>query len=179
MRHFKKLSALLLLCAAILCGCTQSNIVSPTGGTVEGPVVPDVETKDNVEIDWSEVQQALRDEFIEPYATFGDYVMDLKIEYDGASKTLTLLLPVNAKTTDEIAVAYGEAVLKMCGDELATQDFSYTPSDEDTLYYGSFFDENNAKVQIFPFNTQDDESTYYVNDTVKAGEQRALVPQAK
>lgn len=179
MRHFKKLSALFLLCAAILCGCTQSNIVSPTGGTVEGPAVPDVETRDNVEIDWSEVNQAVRDEFMEPYGPYGDYVMDMAVSYDAASKTMTVLLPVTAKTTGEIAVSYGEAVLKVCGDELATQDFSYEPSDEEQLYYGSFFDENNVVVQIFPFNTQDDKSTYLVNDTMKAGEQRALVALTK
>ena len=96
MRNFKKLSALFLLCAAILCGCTQSNIVSPTGGPVEGPAVPDVETRDNVEIDWSEVNQAVRDEFMEPYGPYGDYVMDMAVSYDAASKTMTVLLPVTA-----------------------------------------------------------------------------------
>ena len=174
MKQFKKLSALFLLCAAILCGCTQSNIVSPTGGVVEGPAVPDVETKDDVEIDWDEVNQAMRDEFMEPYGPFGDYVMEMAVTYDASSKTVTVLLPVTAKTTGEIAVEYGEAVLKVLGYELATQDFSYAPSDEEKLYYGGFFDENNVKIQIFPFNSQDDESTYLVNDTIKAGEQRAL-----
>ena len=55
MRHFRKLSALFLLCAAILCGCTQSNIVTPDG-VQEGPAVPDLETHANVEIDWNEVR---------------------------------------------------------------------------------------------------------------------------
>lgn len=100
--------------------------------------------------------------------------MEMAATYDASSKTVTVLLPVTAKTTGEIAVEYGEAVLKVIGDELATQDFSYTPSDEEKLYYGGFFDENNVKIQIFPFNSQDDESTYLVNDTIKAGEQRAL-----
>ena len=131
----------------------------PTGGVEEGPAVPDVETKDDVEIDWDEVNQAMRDEFMEPYGPFGDYVMEMAATYDASSKTVTVLLPVTAKTTGEIAVEYGEAVLKVIGDELATQDFSYTPSDEEKLYYGGFFDENNVKIQIFPFNSQDDEST--------------------
>ena len=176
MRHFRKLSALFLLCAAILCGCTQSNIVTPNG-VQEGPAVPDLETRSDVEIDWNEVREALREEFIDPYGTFADYVLDIDVKYDEASKTVTILLPVTPNTTGEIAVAYGEAVLKVCGDELATQDFNYTSSEQDKLYYGSYFDDHNVLVQVFPYGTQDDVSTYYVNDTMKAGEQRALTAQ--
>ena len=47
------------------------------------------------------------------------------------------------------------------------------------IHYGSYFDDHNVLVQVFPYGTQDDVSTYYVNDTMKAGEQRALVAQAQ
>lgn len=174
MKNFRKLSALVLLCAAVLCGCTQSNIVSPTGGLVEGPAVPDMGPSEDVEIDWGEVHQTLRDEFIDPYGAFGNYVVDIGVMYDEEKELLTIMLPVSPKTTGEIAVAYGQAVLKVCGDELATQDFSYEPSEEETLYYGSYFDEHDVQVQIFPAGGEDDLSSYYVNDTMKAGEQREL-----
>ena len=36
MRKLKKLSLILLASAALLCGCTQSNIVSPSNGVVQG-----------------------------------------------------------------------------------------------------------------------------------------------
>ena len=45
----------------------------------------------------------------------------------------------------------------MCGDELATQDFNYTSSEQDKLYYGSYFDDHNVLVQVFPM-AQDDVS---------------------
>ena len=43
MINWKKLAVALGASAALLCGCTQSNIVSPTNGTVQGDGVPDVE----------------------------------------------------------------------------------------------------------------------------------------
>lgn len=174
MKNFRKFSALFLLCAALLCGCTQSNIVSPTGGTVEGPAVPDLETKEGIEIDWEQMRADLQEVYIEPYGTYGDYVMDLAVKFDAGSNTMILLLPVTNKTTPEIAVAYGQDVLKTCGDLLAEQDFSNEPSEEEGTYYGSYFDKHNVKVQVFPYNSEGDESTYLVNDTMKAGEQREL-----
>ena len=43
MRKLKKLSLILLASAALLCGCTQSNIVSPSNGVVQGDGQPDLE----------------------------------------------------------------------------------------------------------------------------------------
>lgn len=174
MKKFRVLPAMLLLCAALLSGCTQSNIVTPeNGGSVN--MNPDMETKENVEIDWGEITEALRDEFIEPYGTYADYVMDLRVEYDDEEDCLLVLLPVTTDTTGEIAVSYAQDVLRLCGEEIATQDFSYTAPADDGQGYGSYFDSHDVKVQVFPYSSEGDESTYYVNDTMKAGEQRNLV----
>jgi hypothetical protein len=43
MRNLKKLSLILLASAALLCGCTQSNIVSPSNGVVQGDGQPDLD----------------------------------------------------------------------------------------------------------------------------------------
>lgn len=178
MKNFRKFSALFLICAALLCGCTQSNIVSPTNATVEGAAaVPDLETKNNIEIDWTQLRQDLRDVYLEPYGTYGDYVMDLDVTFDAGSNTVSILLPVTNKTTPEIAVAYAQDVLKTCGNLLAEQDFSYKPAEDGGTYYGSYFDNHNVKVMVFPYASQDDVSAYLVNDTMKAGEQRALKAQ--
>lgn len=179
MKNFRKFSALFMLCAALLCGCTQSNIVSPTAGMVEGAAVPDLETKNDIQIDWAQMREDLREVYIEPYGTYGDYVMDLDVTYDSDSDTMILLLPVNSKTTPEIAVAYAQDVLKTSGDLLSEQDFSNEPSKEEGTYYGSYFDKHNVRVQVFPYTSQDDESTYLVNDTIKAGEQREVKAQTK
>ncbi len=42
--------------------------------------------------------------------------------------------------------------------------------------YGSFFDEHDVKVQVFPYDKEGDESAYLVNDTIKAGDVRAVEP---
>ena len=52
MRKLKKLSLILLASAALLCGCTQSNIVSPSNGVVQGDGQPDLEVDKNINIDW-------------------------------------------------------------------------------------------------------------------------------
>ncbi|HJB07748.1 MAG TPA: hypothetical protein H9716_07780 [Candidatus Enterocloster faecavium] len=174
MNKLLKLSLTFGACAAILCGCTQSNIVTPSGGLVEGNVTPDMETKENIQINWEEVREVLRDEFIQPYGTYGDYVMDLSIGWDDDADALILRLPVTGNPSGDIAVSYAQDVLKACGDEIAVQDFSYTGSEEEGTYYGSYFDTHDVTVQVFPYNSEDDESTYIVNDTMKAGEQRAL-----
>ena len=163
-------------CAALLCGYTQSNIVTPSGGFVEGNVAPDFSPKGEIQIDWGELTENLRDEFIQPYGTYGDYVMDLAVYWDDDENALMVLLPVLAKTPSDVAVSYAQDVLKACGNETAVQDFSYEPASfpDEELYYGSYFDSHDAIIRVFPFDSEDDESTYIVNDTMKAGEQRPV-----
>lgn len=181
MINWKKLTVIIMASAALLSGCTKSNIVSPEGGTVAGDGKPDVAVKEDIQIDWTEIREDLRDTFIEPYGPYGDYVMDLDARYDQSSGVLTVLLPVTNKTTGDIAVEYAGEVLKVIGSAVATQDFNYEAPDlEDNsgrIYYGSFFDSHDVCVQVFPYDKEGDESTYLVNDTIKAGEHRALQAQ--
>ena len=174
MNKLIKGSLVFCACAAILCGCTQSNIVSPSGGMVEGNVAPDFSPKENIQIDWAELTENLREEFIQPYGTYGDYVMDLSVYWDEDANSLMVLLPVLPSTPSDIALSYAQDVLKYCGDEISVQDFSYTGPEEEGTYYGSYFDTHDVKVQVFPYDSEDDESTYIINDTMKAGEQREL-----
>ena len=180
MTKLKKLSLILLASAALLCGCTQSNIVSPSNGVVQGDGQPDLEVDKNINIDWQEVREDLRDQFLEPYGVFADYVMDLDAKYDAGSNRVVVLLPVSHKTTGEIAVVYGQEVLKAVGTYIAEQNFYYEapdPEDTDSTYYGSYFDEHDVLVQVFPYDKEGDESAYLVNDVMKAGEQRELTAQ--
>lgn len=180
MKNLKKLSLILLASAALLCGCTQSNIVSPTNGVVKGDGQPDLEVNKDIDIDWLEVREDLRDRFLDPYGEFADYVMDLDSRYDADSKTVTVLLPVTHKTTGDIATIYGQEALKVVGASIAEQNFYYEapdPEDVDGTYYGSYFDDHDVRVQVFPYDKEGDESAYLVNDTIKAGEQRALTAQ--
>ena len=180
MRKLKKLSLILLASAALLCGCPQSNIVSPSNGVVQGDGQPDLEVDKNINIDWQEVREDLRDQFLDPYGEFADYVLDLDAKYDAGSSRLVVLLPVTHKTTGDIAVIYGQEVLKAVGTYVAEQNFYYEATDSedtDSTYYGSYFDEHDVLVQVFPYDKEGDESAYLVNDVMKAGEQRELTAQ--
>ena len=70
-------------------------------------------------------------------------------------------------------------MLKVIAESTATQNFYYEAPDpeggQDDTYYGSFFDEHDVCVQVFYYDDEGDESAYLMNDTMKAGEQRALV----
>ena len=106
--------------------------------------------------------------------------MDMDVRYDKDSGLVTLLLPVSHKTTGEIATVFAQTVLKEVGTSVSTQNFYYeAPEEEDTdgTYYGSYFDDHDVLVQVFFYDKEGETDTYLVNDTVKAGEQRALVAQ--
>ena len=106
--------------------------------------------------------------------------MDLNVIYDDASGMLTVLLPVTKKTTSDVAVVYAQDVLGTIGEAVSTQNFYFTAPEENedgyTTDYGSFFDEHDVKVQVFPYDKEGDESAYLVNDTIKAGDVRAVEP---
>lgn len=180
MKYLKKLSWILLVSAAVLTGCTESNIVSPSPKAEVGDGQPDLDIDKNRSIDWEEVTSDVRDEYMEPYGPFADYVMDMAVSYDSDSKTVKVKLPVTHQTTPEIAALYGEEVLKTVGTSISIQNFYYQApeEDKDQVYYGSYFDENDVQVQVFFYDQEGNEDTYLVNDTMKAKEQRALVPQA-
>ena len=180
MFNWKKMSLVLLAAVSLLSGCTKSNIVSPEGGTRADDGQPDTEIDKNIKIDWLEVREELQDQYLEPYGAFADYVMDLDAKYDAGSNRVVVLLPVTHKTTGDIAVVYGQEVLKAVGTYIAEQNFYYEapdPEDTDSTYYGSYFDEHDVLVQVFPYDKEGDESAYLVNDVMKAGEQRELTAQ--
>ena len=82
MFNWKKVSLILLASAALLSGCTQSNIVSPADGKIQGDGQPDTEIDKDIKIDWEEVRSDLEEQYLEPYGAFADYVMDLNVVYD-------------------------------------------------------------------------------------------------
>ena len=180
MFNWKKVSLILLASAALLSGCTKSNIVSPDSGKIEGDGQPDTEVNKDISIDWEEVRSDLEEQYLEPYGPFADYVMDLNVAYDDASGVLTVLLPVTRKTTSDVAVVYAQDVLGTIGESVSPQNFYYTAPEENedgyTTNYGSFFNEHDVKVQVFPYDKEGDESAYLVNDTIKAGDVRAVEP---
>lgn len=183
MFNWKKMSLILLAAVSLLSGCTKSNIVSPESGTRADDGQPNTEIDKDIEIDWREVREDLREQYLEPYGVFADYVMDLDARYNEETGVLTVLLPVTHRTTPDVAVAYAQDVLATIGISVATQNFYYTEPEINeqgyTTSYGSFFDEHDALVQVFPYDKEGDVSEYIVNDTLKAGDIRAIEPVKK
>ena len=66
MFNWKKVSLILLASAALLSGCTQSNIVSPADGKIQGDGQPDTEIDKDIKIDWEEVRSDLEEQYLEP-----------------------------------------------------------------------------------------------------------------
>ena len=56
--------------------------MSPEGGTRADDGQPDTEIDKNIKIDWLEVREELRDQYLELYGAFADYVMDLDARYN-------------------------------------------------------------------------------------------------
>ena len=88
------------------------------------------------------MREELRDQYLEPYGAFADYVMDLDARYNEETGVLTVLLPVTHQTTPEAAVAYAQDVLATIGTCVHTQNFYYTEPETNeegyTTDYGSF-----------------------------------------
>ena len=172
MFKWKKIALASVASVSILTGCTQSNIVSPQA--------PATELKGDDAIDWLEVREDLREEYLEPYGEFGDVVMDLDVRYDYETGMLTIVLPVTRKTTADVAVLYGQAVMASVGDIVATQNFDYEPAERNDegmlLDFGTFYDVHDVKVQVFVYDQEGNEDNYLVNDVVEAGDLRELQP---
>lgn len=160
----------LIICgitALLLVGCTKSNIVKNGG-----PAEPVFETQEGIVLDWSQIWQDLDAQFIDS----GDYPFAVSIggNADPDNKTLGLNLMVHAGTTPEEAVAYANEVVRVVGDEAATQDFSYATSGADS--YGGFFDEYTLDLTVLPDGTQASESLWLIDMTIPAGSNQAIEP---
>lgn len=157
---------MLCSCVLLLCGCTKSNIV-----TGQGPAVPEFETKEGIVLDWGQIGDELDAAFTENE----DYPMGVSVNYamDPETKTLDLTLLVEDETTAEDAVLYANAVVRGLNDEVATQDFSYETSSEES--YGGFFKEYTINLIVMPNGSQSNESRWLVNMTIPAGSDEKIV----
>ena len=92
---------------------------------------------------------------------------------------IDLVLLVNEEITPEQAGEYATVVLKGLNDSVATQDFSFNPSDEE--FYGDFVSNNDVSILVAPALSFEDPSTYILQDTIKADEEYRPVgtPAAK
>ncbi|OUQ17390.1 hypothetical protein B5E84_10125 [Lachnoclostridium sp. An14] len=153
-------------CAALLSGCTQSNIVKPENGSV----VPETGVIEGIQIDWAQVQEELDDQFVGSE----DYPYGVNIDFYVEDENAYVMTTVEDGVSKEEAARYASAVIRGINDSVAMQDFSY--KNDGSSFYGKFSDENVVWIYVMPESTVDDESTWLVDDAIIPGRQRLVEP---
>jgi len=169
---FRKILIIGLVAAAVLLpGCVKREIVvNPTD------VVPDVEKKEGIVIDWEQVMDDCEDLLNEEEYPMGSY-LDFAI-HEGNEDELPcteIIWPVKKEITEEEAIEYAKAYARAFNDAVATQDFSYELSSEDS--YGGYWDENNMYVQVFREPDILTPGDYLVNQFINKGTNDQIVLQ--
>ena len=160
--NFSKISLLALIITVVFMstGCVEREIVTNKPITV----VPDITIKEDVEIDWNQVMEdcesALNaDEY--PYGAYLDFAV-----HDDDNVT-EIIWPVKQECPIEEMPAYAEAYAKAFNDAVATQDFKYAVSSDDS--YGGYWDSHDMDVQVYYERDIMEPENYWVNQIVPAG----------
>ncbi len=153
-------------CAMLLSGCTESNIVKPENA----PVVPETGVVEGIQIDWSQVQDELDEEFVGSE----EYPYGVNIDFYVEDENAYVMVTVQDGVTKEEAAKYATAIIKGLNASVAMQDFSY--QDDGTSLYGKFSKENVVWIYVMPESTVDDESTWLVDDAIVPAQQREVEP---
>lgn len=135
---------LALGCAALLCGCTKSNIVQPE--TEPGETVgPDFNIYMNIEID----EDQLHDDVEDIYLDEDDYPMGAAIDFELHldEEYVDVTVVVKDGTSPEDTAYFADVAIKGINDQVAVQDFSYGESDDDT--FGGLYQDNEIRLKIY------------------------------
>lgn len=135
----KKL-ALMLGCAALLCGCTKSNIVQPD--ETEGP---DFNMYMNIVLDEEQLQEDVDDIYLDEEAYPMAYAIDVDLDLD--NEQVNVVAVVKDGTSPEAAAEYAMVAIKGVNDQIAVQDFSYGESGPDT--YGGIYQDNAINIKVY------------------------------
>lgn len=154
--------------AMLLTGCTKSNILASGG-----PAEPIFETQKGIELDWTQINTDIDDEFTENE----QYPMALSVNYDldKVNKAMNMTLMVKHGTTPEQAVEFANAAVKFLNDEVATQDFSYEKSSDTS--FGGFFKEYDLKLIVMPDYTMKENKYWLVDMNIPKGSNQTIVPK--
>jgi len=158
---FKKIMIMILAASivAMTAGCVKREIVV---NSVQS--VPDMEIKEGIEIDWEQVmddcEAALNHEDY-PEGQYLDFAVD---EENNVTK---IIWPLKPGVSPETCVEYAQAYAKTFNDVIATQDFGYALSTEDS--YGGYWDKHDMDVQVYDESDIMEPRDYYVNQIISAG----------
>ena len=161
---------LLIGCVFLLAGCTKSNIVTP-----DNVMEPNFDIVEGIELDQDQIK-----EDVESYINSNDeydFGRDLKLTLDEPTKTLTIIVAVDEQTDPAEAADFASYVIRAYADAVSTQDFSYKAATDKN--YGDYFNEYNIQIRVVPLSLDAEESTWIVNQLIKAGENTPVEPLKK
>lgn len=156
---------LMLGCVALLTGCTQSNIVKPTG-----EIEPNFNIVEGIELDHAQIKQDVADSFDDSDAAFKrgfEYEMDEK-------ENLSLTISVAEGADPQEAAEFAAYLIRAFNDAAATQDFSYEKASDSS--YGGYFNSHDIHVRVIPDVPELEESMWIVDQDIKAGENTPVTP---
>ena len=135
---------LMVGCAALLCGCTKSNIIQPE--THESQTMgPDFNRYEGIVLDEAQLHEGMNDIYLNaedyPMASGIDFSLHLDEAY------VDVIVIVKDGTSADDAAYYSEVVIKGLNDEVVVQDLSYGEADEDT--FGGLYQDNDIRLKVY------------------------------
>lgn len=159
MKQRMKTLVLAVGAAALLCGCTKSNIVRPDA--TDGP---DFNMYNDIVIDMEQLHEDVDDVYLDE----GDYPMaeaiDFDLNLDEGYVEVTAV--VKDGTTPEDAAYFADAAVKGVNDQVAIQDFTYGESDEKN--FGGLYQDNEIRLKVYEASSYESNGDPIYETTVPA-----------
>ncbi len=170
MKKMLKRIAALFLCVCLLSGCTKSTILEPeVTESAPGDLDPD-------EIMWDDLWDGWTNTYTDPEVYPFAMTVNCSIYPDEGIVRFFLLL--NTEVSVEEAQAYAMDVVKGLGDAIADQNDNCTHTSDTS--YGSFLDGYDIYVMVSEDAVKADRGSWILEDTIPAGEGRAIqIPAAE
>lgn len=167
MKWIKKL-AVILTGVCLLCGCTKSNIIS---GGQDYSDLPQPGADGIVwEQFWEDFQELYEDPEIYPF------VETVNAGVYAEEKQIKFFLLLNTEISAEEAADFATEVIKGFNDLASEQNSAYAPSSDES--YGGYVSNYDIYVMVAPDELKGDKSSWILEDTIPAGEYRAVDPAA-
>lgn len=157
-----KLLVATCLCGLLLTGCTESHYVHPESSLEPGP---DFNIYDNYELDEDQLMHDVLDVGLDPDIYPMAAGIDFGLRMDEGIINVAAI--VKDDTSPEDAIWYGSEALKVVNDQIASQDFSYEMSSEDS--YGGIYADNDAHLDIYYASDFEDGEAPFLTFEIPAG----------
>lgn len=159
--------AVILAAVCCLCGCTKSNIISP-----EPP--KDAPAVGSDGIAWSQLWEDFEDTYSDSDAY--PFIETVSASFYDDDKTVKFFILTSEEVSNEEAAEFATMVIKGLNDLIADQNPSYALSSDSS--YGGYLSKYNIYVMVSEDGVKSDKTSWILEDTIPAGEYRAVDPNA-